>query len=445
MKERYAKPEVIVNSRTGEKRPLLGERADAMSTTQNHLQVPVPAVRVNGLNDDLESIVSGQNVEPNTRMHRRRDLVDRKPSQRRLVEKSGKRNVRSKHIPRGRYMEDIFTTVIDMKWKWVVLMFALTYMGSWLFFGLCWWLIVVLRAGHGKCFDNVNDFTESFMLSLETQLTIGYGGRSLTGKCPETVILILVQSIVGLFIDAWLLGLIFAKIARPGKRQSTILFSHNAVITKRDGKMCFMFQVADVRKRQLGECVIRLHLIRTYITKEGKVIKNHQDQLRVGFDWVNIRDDSDRVLLLYPSNMCHVIDRKSPFYNMTPEKLADSDWELVAIFEGTVEATGCTVQARSSYLASEISWGYDFIDIAREEDWDDKMGLLYLMKRMSQIERAQYVPFCSPREYYSRRKREPEDVYAEQDELWEDTNFLKPEELDETRDSSPTESLESLS
>ena len=40
-----------------------------------------------------------------------------------------------------------------------------------------------------------------------------------------------------------------------------------------------------------------------------------------------------------------------------------SDWELVVILEGVVEATGCSLQTRTSYLAGEVLWGYDFVEM----------------------------------------------------------------------------------
>ena len=61
--------------------------------------------------------------------------------------------------------------------------------------------------------------------------------------------------------------------------------------------------------------------------------------------------------------MSHVVDRKSPLYTVSRDVFNKLDWEVVVVLEGIVEATGCTVQARTSYLLSEISWGYDFVDV----------------------------------------------------------------------------------
>ena len=75
-----------------------------------------------------EEVVSGVPVKPKVR------LSPRQPSEYRLVEKDGKRNVRSRHIPRDRYIQDIFTTIVDAKWKWMLITFNIFYVGMITFF-----------------------------------------------------------------------------------------------------------------------------------------------------------------------------------------------------------------------------------------------------------------------------------------------------------------------
>jgi len=70
-----------------------------------------------------DEIVSGVRVKSLQRFSKR------KPTGHRFVEKNGKRNVRSKHLPRNRYIQDIFTTIIDAKWRWMALVFILFYLG----------------------------------------------------------------------------------------------------------------------------------------------------------------------------------------------------------------------------------------------------------------------------------------------------------------------------
>jgi len=66
----------------------------------------------------------------------------RRPHQR-LVFKNGECNLTRANIKkrRQRYMADIFTTLVDIKWRWNLLNFVLAFMLSWLIFALVWWLI----------------------------------------------------------------------------------------------------------------------------------------------------------------------------------------------------------------------------------------------------------------------------------------------------------------
>ena len=48
--------------------------------------------------------------------------------------------------------------------------------------------------------------------------------------------------ILGSIVDAFMVGCMFVKISQPKKRTETIVFSKNAVICTRDGKLTFMFR-----------------------------------------------------------------------------------------------------------------------------------------------------------------------------------------------------------
>ena len=59
------------------------------------------------------------------------------------------------------------------------------------------------------------------------------------------------QTFIGILIDSLVVGLFFVKISRPGRRASTIVFSKNAVITKRNGRLQLIFQVTNLQSSQL--------------------------------------------------------------------------------------------------------------------------------------------------------------------------------------------------
>lgn len=331
----------------------------------------------------------------------KRVLSTKNVKKRRLVGKHGGLKVVASHVPQkhGMYISDLFTTMIDSKWRWITFVYTIMYCGSWLAFGFFWWLVTYIR-GDNVCVDNVDSFTSAFLFSLETQTTIGYGGRQITPECPEAVILLNVQSLIGFIIGAFMLGLIFAKLSRPRNRAETILFSRNAVVAARDGKMCLMFRVGDVRKSQILEANVRVYLFRRRKTREGIELPFHQQRLPVGVDWScdeNLLEDSI-IFLILPLTIVHVIDENSPLFEMSPNELLHCDFEIVVVLEGTVEATSMLVQAKTSYIADEILWGHEFVSTTDETRW--KSGRYRVDFSVFDDTRPIPTPRMSAKDYY---------------------------------------------
>ncbi|KAJ4920582.1 hypothetical protein JOQ06_016414 [Pogonophryne albipinna] len=213
------------------------------------------------------------------------------------------------------------------------------------------------------CILHVHGFVGALLFSMETQTTIGYGLRCVTEECPVTVLTVVVQSIVGCIIDSFMIGTIMAKMAQPKKRNQTLVFSKNAVITLRDGKLCLMWRVGNLRKSHIVEAHVRAMLIRSYVTKEGEFIPLEQMDLNVGYD-----KGTDRLFLVSPLVIIHEIDRDSPLYSLNRADLETDDFEIVVILEGMVEATAMTTQFRSSFLAREVLWGHRFEPVIYEDE-----------------------------------------------------------------------------
>jgi potassium inwardly-rectifying channel subfamily J, other len=82
-------------------------------------------------------------------------------------------------------------------------------------------------------------------------------------------------------IQAFMVGIVFAKLSRPKKRTQTLLFSRNAVICQRDGQLCLIFRVGDMRRSHIIEAHVRAQVIKQRITKEGEAIQFYQHELKV--------------------------------------------------------------------------------------------------------------------------------------------------------------------
>ncbi|XP_030066885.1 ATP-sensitive inward rectifier potassium channel 12 [Microcaecilia unicolor] len=309
----------------------------------------------------------GVNGFGNGKIHTRRKCRNR------FVKKNGQCNVQFTNMDEKsqRYIADMFTTCVDIRWRYMFLIFSLVFLLSWLFFGLFFWLIALVHGdlenpsgdeNFQPCVLHVNGFIAAFLFSIETQTTIGYGFRCVTEECPIAIFMVVFQSIVGCIIDSFMIGAIMAKMARPKKRAQTLLFSHHAVIAMRDGKLCLMWRVGNLRKSHIVEAHVRAQLIKPRITEEGEYIPLDQIDINVGFD-----KGLDRIFLVSPITILHEIDEESPLFGISMQDLESSDFEIVVILEGMVEATAMTAQARSSYLASEILWGHRFEPVLFEE------------------------------------------------------------------------------
>lgn len=238
----------------------------------------------------------------------------------RFVGKDGRCNITFINMNKKgqRYLTDLFTTCVDIRWRWMLVVFTLSFLLSWLLFGLFFWLIAaangdlipqssssikptssssatsssslalpeqlvdysavlpepeeLLEPEH--CFQQVNSFMAAFLFSLETQTSIGYGFRSVTEACPLAVLAVVLQCIVGCIIDAFIIGAVMAKIAKPKKRNETLVFSDVAVVAMRDGKLCMMWRVANLRKSHLVEAHVRAQLLKVRQRDSSNVIGN---------------------------------------------------------------------------------------------------------------------------------------------------------------------------
>jgi len=301
-----------------------------------------------------------------------------KSSRQRIISKNGESNIQLYRVnkKKSRFLKDAFTTMVDMRWRWTLLSFAASFFVSWTLFGVFWYLISYVH-GDFAYYDNDKNITlaklpddfkpcvfamhegwaSAFLMSVETQHTIGYGYRGTSARCELALVLECIQSIVGVIIQACMAGIVFAKLARPKSRKNTVLFSKNAVICQRNGSLYLQFRVGNLRDSTLLESHVRAVMVRHVTTDEGEHINFYQEELKVG---TQLDGEMDYALLIWPLIINHKIDSDSPFWNMGPRELFKSRFEIIVTLEGIIEATGNTTQARSSYLPNEIRWGHRF-------------------------------------------------------------------------------------
>ncbi|XP_062846230.1 ATP-sensitive inward rectifier potassium channel 1-like [Trichomycterus rosablanca] len=297
-------------------------------------------------------------------------LTERRIRKRRLVTKDGHCNIEYDNVTYQNYLvylKDFWTTFVEFPWRFVILFFITAFTGSWFIFGLLWYSIAKSNGdldvggtpnGHLKCVENINSLTSAFLYSLETQTTIGYGGRALTGNCAKTVVLLIIQSLMGTIINCFMCGLILAKLSLPKKRAKTVTFSDTAVISLKNEKLCLQIRVANLRKTLLIRSHIYGKFVRTSIPPDGEPVI--LDQVNVEFQ---VDAGKDNLFFVSPLTLYHVIDSSSPFSEMAADTLQKQDFELVVFLDGMAESTSSSCQVRTSFIPREIQWGYSFLPV----------------------------------------------------------------------------------
>ncbi|KAK3586699.1 hypothetical protein CHS0354_039171 [Potamilus streckersoni] len=318
----------------------------------------------------------------------------------RLVTQDGATNIITKGIigRQRQYMYDFFTTMVDMKWRWNLLIFVATFVLCWIIFAAYYYFLCKLNGDFENvdnkdwipCVGNAKSFVSVFLFSIETQTTIGYGFRYVTEECPAIYFGVLLQSIIGAALQAALAGLVLAKLKSAKKRSGTILFSRVACIMETDWELRLVIRISDIRKSHIIRAHARGVLVKKVFSKTGTHIPVQHYSVEF-----KAEDGGTNIFLAWPSNIVHVIDENSPFWDMSKEDLRHENFELVVIFGGIVSATSRAIELKTSYLPHDIIWGHRFVTLDQKIDRLDRHMVDF--EHFDQTHPAP-TPYCSARE-----------------------------------------------
>ncbi|XP_026724920.1 G protein-activated inward rectifier potassium channel 4-like [Trichoplusia ni] len=350
---------------------------------------------------NLEEVENGTGGETNKnqrlcRNHQKRISGRKKPN--RAVFKTGHFNLERWKKSKYHVFPDIVQAFIDAQWRWTILHCILTYLIIWLTFTGIWWVILDLHGDFEPehlpnalnstewlpCVKEIYGFTSLFLFSIEIHTTIGYGKRSITLECPSAMVTMCIESIIGTISQAFIIGIVFAKLTRPKNRAQTLLFSKNAVINQRDRNLCLVFRFGNTRKSRIIAGNVHAYLLRHSSTE----LLENQIKLELSLD------SSENISFLFPVFAVHKIDESSPLYSMSASDLLKAEMEIIVVFEGTIESTGQPVQVKSSYTAQEILWGHRFVNMIEYLEYKHGFEIDY-----SKFDETNSVntPLCSAR------------------------------------------------
>jgi inward rectifier potassium channel len=194
---------------------------------------------------------------------------------------------------------------------------------------------------------------DAFFFSVQTSGTIGYG--TLWPSSNAANALVVVESVTSLVYTALVTGFVFAKFSLPTAR---MMFSREATVAAMDGVPTFAFRVGNLRSNRIVEATVRVCLVRTERTREGKTFYRMLDLPLV----------RERVPSLSRSwTVLHVIDDKSPLCGETAESLASKEAEFLVSVVGTDDLWMQSVHASHRYFYTQIAWGKRHADVLSED------------------------------------------------------------------------------
>ncbi|XP_075982778.1 ATP-sensitive inward rectifier potassium channel 12-like [Anticarsia gemmatalis] len=320
----------------------------------------------------------------------------------RIVFKNGEFNIDKPDSFQRSIFSKWFITLVEARWRWTLLHFFTAFTSDWLIFGFIYWIIALTHGDLTEehlppnqnstnwvpCVENIYGFTSSFLFSIEVHTTVAYGKRAITLECPQTITAMCFQCIVSQIFQAFMVGILFAKLTRPKSRTQTILFSRQTVVTLRDGKLCMIFRVGDVRKSRILNITASVYVLKCgYISDDFE-----QTELKVEMD------GCESTFFLWPVSIIHVIDENSPLYGVSAADLLLGKFEILAVFEGIIESTGQQVQARTSYTENDILWGHRFLPMVKPDGERNMYSVDF--SKLCETERFD-TPLCSASEYKS--------------------------------------------
>ncbi|XP_013145558.1 PREDICTED: G protein-activated inward rectifier potassium channel 2-like [Papilio polytes] len=192
----------------------------------------------------------------------------------RLVSKNGVENVALiSNVPfeKIRLLNDAFHTLINLRWRWIVIGTVIVHFAIWLVFAVFWYVTALAHYDFEpdppsrSCVTGGKDFVTIFLASVEAQTTIGFGDRAIDEECPESIFLFIMQLILGTGLSGVLTCVVYAKLTRPEKlSRDGVGFSKKAVVSLRDGKLCLMFRAWDLNYDHIISSEFTAHFVSTY-------------------------------------------------------------------------------------------------------------------------------------------------------------------------------------
>jgi inward rectifier potassium channel len=228
------------------------------------------------------------------------------------------------------------------KFLFIILSF---YLAVNLFFAFIYLIIGIGNLGGIEQETEIGKFWEAFFFSAQTLSTVGYGHVYPKSLLANTIAA--TESVLGLLTFAIVTGVMYARFAKP---KAYIMYSKNALFAPFKSGTAIMFRMAPYKHNHLMDAEVKLSLVMRI--DENGTTTNRFYNLALEYSRVNT--------LTLSWTVVHPINEESPFYNITPKELVETQAEMLVFVKAFDESFSSTVVSRTSYTAHEFVYGGKF-------------------------------------------------------------------------------------
>ncbi|MEO5818516.1 MAG: transporter [Gemmatimonadaceae bacterium] len=196
-----------------------------------------------------------------------------------------------------------------------------------------------LQGGQGT--EGNDPFLRALSFSVGVLTTVGTGDMYVMG--PTAHWLFVLESLLGPLTLLGAGGLIIARVTRPRMR---LRFSESAIVAPYEGGRGLMFRIVNAKPSELSDVQVRVNLV-MFEEVDGRRERN--------FHQLALERDSVEFFTLHWT-VVHPITADSPMRGMTPERLRESEAELLILVNAHEETFSTRVTTRGSYLWDEMRW-----------------------------------------------------------------------------------------
>jgi inward rectifier potassium channel len=273
----------------------------------------------------------------------------------RFISKKGKGNVRKIGFSRLKHIS-LFHTLIDLNIYafWIVCFVGFVLIN--IAFGCTYYFLgadlILIEPG----LTPKDQLLECFYFSAQTLTAVGYGRLAPTHNITSMIASF--EAFFGLMSFAVITGLLYARFSKP---RAHIEFSKHAIIRPFRGQSALMFRLANYVNNDLTD--VSCEVIASFSHKQNNETVNR---------FIPLALDISRIQALVLNwTVVHIIDEKSPLFELTKEDIEEAKLEIIIIVKGYDEYFSTYVQERNSYLYNELLYDVQFVkmyykDIAKK-------------------------------------------------------------------------------